>query len=222
MTAAGKPPEPTESERRLAESTTLHTIGYGSRSMAEFVDLLDAHGIDYLVDVRSRPFSRYRPEFSKEPLAAELEAIGFTYLWMGEQLGGIPDDPAYYTEEGDPDRAKIAASSAFEAGIARLERAFHKKARLCLMCAELKPEACHRAKIIGEELARRGIPLAHIDERGRLIGQAEALDRITRGQNDLFDDLLAGASASTRQETPVPPNRIDEEAVDPESDGGAV
>ena len=39
----------------------LLTIGYGSkRSLDDFIQLLQTHGVDYLVDVRTRPFSKFR------------------------------------------------------------------------------------------------------------------------------------------------------------------
>ena len=68
----------------------IYTIGYGSRSIEEFVEVLQRFDIAYLVDVRSAPYSRYKPEFSKAELAAELQRFGIRYLFMGDTLGGQP------------------------------------------------------------------------------------------------------------------------------------
>ncbi|WP_238194056.1 DUF488 domain-containing protein, partial [Methylobacterium frigidaeris] len=51
----------------------IYTIGYGSRSIEEFIEVLHQHEIAYLIDVRSAPYSRYKPEFSKAALVKELE-----------------------------------------------------------------------------------------------------------------------------------------------------
>ena len=48
----------------------IYTIGHGSRSLEEFVSLLQNYQIQYLIDVRSQPYSRYVPHFSKaEPIS---------------------------------------------------------------------------------------------------------------------------------------------------------
>ena len=48
----------------------IYTIGYGSRSLDDFVSVLKTHDIGYLIDVRSAPYSRFKPEFSKNALEA--------------------------------------------------------------------------------------------------------------------------------------------------------
>lgn len=77
--------------------TPIYTIGYGSRSIEELIEVLHAHQISFLIDVRSAPYSRYKPEFSKAPLANELEQHGVRYVFMGDTLGGRPDDETCYT-----------------------------------------------------------------------------------------------------------------------------
>ena len=54
------------------------------------------------------------------------------------------------------------------------------------MCSEGRPEQCHSSKLIGEALSAAGIPVCHIDEDGALFSQTEVIDRLTRGQLDLF------------------------------------
>ena len=78
----------------------IYTIGYGSRSIEQFVEVLQRYKIAYLVDVRSAPYSRYKPEFSKVELASELQRHGIRYLFMGDTLGGRPNDENCYDEDG--------------------------------------------------------------------------------------------------------------------------
>ena len=43
----------------------LYTIGYGARTLEAFIAALQAQRIAYVVDVRSAPYSKFKPEFSR-------------------------------------------------------------------------------------------------------------------------------------------------------------
>jgi uncharacterized protein (DUF488 family) len=165
----------------------IYTIGYGARSLAEFLELLEGHDIVYLVDVRSTPYSRFKPEFSKDALGRAVQEQGIHYLYLGRQLGGQPDDPSCYID-GKVDYAAVRQLPAFQEGIDRLERAYRQGRRVALMCSEGKPELCHRSKLIGQSLVEREIPVLHIDENDRLLSQDEVTERIDGGQLNLFGE----------------------------------
>ena len=82
--------------KKLSTAIPIYTIGYGNRSIAELIEVLHQHAIAYLIDVRSAPYSRYKPEFSKALLANELEQHSIRYVFMGDALGGRPDDETCY------------------------------------------------------------------------------------------------------------------------------
>lgn len=165
----------------------IYTIGYGERTVAALVAVLQRYQIDYLVDVRTAPYSRYKPEFSKAELSAALRQAGFKYVFMGDQLGGRPTDPACYTD-GKVDYDKVQATAAYQQGIERLRSAFAQQQRIVLMCSEGKPEQCHRSKLIGATLDKLGIPLVHIDESDEAQSQEQVIVRLTDGQLSLFGD----------------------------------
>jgi uncharacterized protein (DUF488 family) len=165
----------------------IYTIGYGARSLAEFLEVLKAHGIAYLLDVRSTPYSRFKPEFSKDALGSALEEQGIRYLWMGRELGGQPDDPSCYVD-GKVDYAAVGQLPAYREGLERLERACRQELRVALMCSEGKPELCHRSKLLGRSLVERDIQVRHIDENDQLLSQAEVIERLTGGQLNLFGE----------------------------------
>ena len=171
------------------QRTPIYTIGYGARSLDEFLALLDANRIEYLIDVRTAPYSRYKPEFSKEALEASLKAHGFRYLYLGDSLGGRPDDPTCYVD-GKVDYGRVGERPFYQGGIARLQGAFAQGRRVVLMCSEGRPEECHRSKLIGATLAGLGIPVAHIDENGELCTQAQVQERLDGPQLGLFDEPL--------------------------------
>jgi uncharacterized protein (DUF488 family) len=166
-------------------SQPLFTIGYGARTLDEFIATLKANRIEYLVDVRTAPYSKFKPEFSKDLLQHHVERAGIRYLFMGDALGGQPKDPACHTD-GKVDYDKVRAQPWFQQGIVRLRKAVELGRRVALMCSEGRPEQCHRSKMIGEALAAAGIPVRHIDEDGGLLTQAEVIHRLTKGQMDLF------------------------------------
>jgi uncharacterized protein (DUF488 family) len=165
----------------------IYTIGYGARDLAEFLEVLKRHDIAYLLDVRSTPYSRFKPGFSKDALAQALREAGIRYLFLGRQLGGQPDDPSCYLD-GKVDYAAVSRLPAFREGLDRVERAYRQGRRVALMCGEGKPELCHRSKLIGPSLADRDISVLHIDENGELLTQDEVIARLTGGQRSLFGE----------------------------------
>lgn len=168
-------------------NTPIYTIGYGAREIEAFLSVLQANQIQYLVDLRSSPYSSYKPEFSKKSLQNFLEANGIRYLFMGDALGGQPDDATCYTD-GKVDYEKVAQRPFYRAGIERLHEASRQGWRVALMCSEGKPENCHRSKLVGRTLTAERIEVLHIDEKDALISQKDVLLRLTGGQPSLFGD----------------------------------
>jgi uncharacterized protein (DUF488 family) len=169
------------------DTVPVHTIGYGSRSLDDFVSLLKAHQIDYLIDVRSAPYSRFKPEFSRTALERHLNTHSIRYVYLGDKLGGQPDDPTCYLD-GKVVYEEVRQRPTFIEGLARVETAFRRRLRVALMCSEGKPEQCHRSKLIGQALAERGVPVVHIDEENALVSQADIVYELTDGQLSLFGD----------------------------------
>ena len=174
-------PSPAPPSPAASSGAALLTVGYGKRSGAEFLALLREHGVEFLLDVRSAPCSKFKPEFNKEPLAAALRAAGIRYVFMGDALGGRPGAPECLTD-GEVDYAKVRQQPFFQAGLARLRKAYEQGRRVALMCGEERPEQCHRSRLIGAALDALGLPVRHVDENGRLLTQTQVMDRLTGGQ----------------------------------------
>lgn len=162
----------------------LTSIGYGDRPWSEFIERLQRHNVRFLIDVRSQPRSR-QPEFNAETLELLLSKVGIRYVFMGDTLGGKPDDPCCYVD-GKIDYARCEQRSAFQTGMSRLRSAMAGGHRVALMCSELDPERCHRSKLIGQALQKDGIELTHIDRDGERVSQHAVISRITGGQEALF------------------------------------
>ena len=140
-------------QERQADQDAAHicTIGYGARELDAFLDLLRAESIEYLLDVRSAPYSSCRPEFSSGSLDKAVRLAGIHYLYLGCELGVQPDEPSCYLD-GKVDYTAVRRLPRFQEGIERLKRAYCQGQRVALMCSEGKPELCHRSELIGEVL----------------------------------------------------------------------
>ena len=167
--------------------TPIYTIGYGSRTMDQFIAGLQRYGIRYLADVRTAPYSRFKPEFSKTALESALHAADIRYVYMGDTLGGQPTDPDCYTD-GKVDYEKVKTKEFYRQGIDRIRTAFEQQQSVALMCSEGKPEQCHRSKLIAVSLLDIGVVVEHIDENDRIKRQDEVIFTLTGGQLGLFGD----------------------------------
>ena len=143
----------------------IYTIGHSDHAWERFSTLLKQHGIRALVDVRSKPVSRWAAFANKRTLPGLLVEEGVKYLYMGELLGGKPSDPACYDDKGILDYSKIRSTPYFRAGISELLE-FSEDARVVLMCAEEAPAKCHRTLLISPALEEAGVRVLHIRKDG--------------------------------------------------------
>lgn len=156
----------------------LYTIGHGNRKAEDFLRLLQKYDISYLVDVRSVPYSRFNPQYNQPSLKSFLENNNIQYVFMGNELGGRPQDPGCYDDEGHIDYSKVIQKDFFRKGIERLKTASEKKLALAFMCSESNPADCHRTRMIGIVLNAEGIPLKHIDKTGEIKNQETVMAEI--------------------------------------------
>jgi uncharacterized protein (DUF488 family) len=170
------------------QNAPLLTFGYGARRLEEAVRLLKQHDVEFLVDVRSVPWSRFQPDFSQDHLVDALRGHGIRYLFMGAPLGGRPDEPECYDSDGRVDYRACARRPAFRSGIDRLVTAAAAGYRIAIMCSEGRPEDCHRTKLVSEALVEAGVDVRHLDERNELRSHTEILDRLRGSQMALIDD----------------------------------
>lgn len=142
----------------------LYTVGHSTRSIEELLAMLGEHGIELLVDVRRFPGSRRHPHFAHDALAEAVRAAGIECRWV-EALGGRrsrrPDSPhtawrvpafAGYADHMDtPEWQRAAADLLAEA----------RRRAVAVMCAEARPEQCHR-RLIADHAIASGMPVTDI------------------------------------------------------------
>lgn len=171
---------------------TVYTVGHSAHLSEVFSELLAKHAIQVLVDVRSAPYSRYAPQFDRELLQRGLHEVGIKYLFLGRELGGRPNNQAYYDSDGHVLYSRVTTDAAFVSGIERLERGMAEY-RVALMCGEEDPAHCHRRLLVARVLIERGHEVLHIRGDGRVESdEAVALESgksLVNEQPALFAEL---------------------------------
>jgi uncharacterized protein (DUF488 family) len=135
------------------------TIGHSTRTLEEFIGLLQAHGATRVVDVRTVPRSRHNPQFNKTSLSRALKKVGLGYVHL-PGLGGLRHAKRDSLNVGWRNvsfrgYADYMQTPEFEQGLEELIRLANQD-RIALMCAEAVPWRCHRS-LIADALLVRGI-----------------------------------------------------------------
>jgi uncharacterized protein (DUF488 family) len=145
-------------------TSTIFTVGHSTHPIEEFVDLLGAHGVSQLVDIRTIAKSRHNPQFWEEAMRESLPENGIAYQRL-ESLGGLrpttKDSPnGEWKNKSFRGYADYMQTDAFEAGLAEL-LALSQKKPTAIMCAEAVPWRCHRS-LVGDALIVRGVEVLDI------------------------------------------------------------
>lgn len=146
----------------------IWTVGHSTRSGEEFTQILLAHDVEVLVDVRTFPSSRRYPQFNKAELAVALNKNQIDYQHE-PRLGGRrrprPDSHnSAWRNEQFRGYADHMESEEFKNGVRELLELASSK-RVAVMCAEAVWWRCHRS-LIADYLKAHGHEVIHIlDEK---------------------------------------------------------
>src|SRR5262245_41646675 len=119
---------------------TFFTIGHSTRSLELLIDVLQAHSIQTLVDIRAFPLSRRLPHFNRESLERTLPEAGIRYIWM-KDLGGrrkksLAESPnVALRNDSFRNYADYMLTPQFDRAIAELIK-IGEQSRTAYMCAE--------------------------------------------------------------------------------------
>ena len=149
-------------------NNVIYTIGHSNHPPELLLKLLTETKIELLADVRSYPSSHWVSHANPHDLKQILKSAGIRYLYLGDVLGGHPDDSnCYDLQTGEPNYEVIQSKEEFQQGLSTLLEAL-KRYRVCVMCAEEDPSFCHRNLLVGEGLRRKGIQILHIRGNGEI------------------------------------------------------
>ncbi len=148
----------------LPEAPLVLTIGHSTHPLILFIQMLRAHAVTLVADVRTVPRSRHNPQFNRDTLPRDLEAASIGYLHLAG-LGGWrsprPDSPNQgWHSPAFRGYADYLLTPEFEGHLQGLMD-LARRQRLALMCAEAVPWRCHRS-LIADALLVRGFRVEHI------------------------------------------------------------
>ncbi|MCC8107241.1 MAG: DUF488 domain-containing protein [Clostridiales bacterium] len=171
----------------------LFTVGHSVHKPDFFADLLNQYHINYLLDVRSTPYSRYAEWYNRENLSVWLKNLDIHYSFMGKYFGARQPEAELYSPEGYLDFEKVTASERFRIGLENVKKGLAQGNRIAFMCTEKDPIDCHRAIMVARAFELKGMEVEHILPDGSLQSQNELGQRLLqryfpdRNQLSLFD-----------------------------------
>lgn len=150
---------------------TVYTIGHSTHDKKKFVEMLKAHGIRLLIDVRTIPKSRKVPHYNSDVLEEYLRKNKILYVHM-PQLGGLRHYSGDSLNTGWRNLsfrgyADYMHSNEFWKGIDDL-MIYAKDSDAAIMCAEALPWRCHRS-LIADALLSKGVKVVHILSAAKLL-----------------------------------------------------
>lgn len=165
------------------------TIGHSTLPLETFLAILERAGVTAVADVRSSPFSRRLPYFSKDELRPALKANGIKYVFLGKELGGRPRASNLYCD-GIANYEKMAQEPEFLKGLDRVMGGAREHT-IVLMCSEHDPLDCHRCLLVGRALAEHDLSVGHILNNGRVAEQQEIEEKLLILSGGSSDDMFA-------------------------------
>lgn len=166
----------------------LFTIGYSPHTLDSFLSILRKYKITALVDVRSSPYSQFKPEFNQKSLKEFLKTHNIAYVFLGDYCGARVEDPSCYVN-GKVDYKLVAENQKFKEGLERIKKGMEKFC-VALMCAEKDPITCHRTILICRNLLTAGIKIKHILGNGKTEDQRDSENRLMKLFNLYHPDFF--------------------------------
>ena len=158
----------------------VYTIGHSNHTIDYFRELLEAHNVNCVIDVRSVPASAYNPQFNKDSLSNYLKFNNITYLHFGDEFGARHTEKDLLDDFGKVDFDNVRKTEKFLLGVERLKGGLSKGFTVALMCSEAEPFDCHRFSLISYYLVRNGFIVRHILKDKTIIENSELEIRLLK------------------------------------------
>ena len=190
----------------VAEFPAVYTVGHSTRTISEFVELLNKGRVELVVDIRHVPRSRTNPQFNLDILPESLAAwqIGHTQI---SELGGLrgksktvpPEVNGFWLNQSFHNYADYALSSQFHLGLSRLLELSERR-RCAIMCSEAVWWRCHR-RIVADYLLNAGRKVFHLMGSAR-VETAKLTEAATTEGDVLVYPTTGGLSSAALRTRP--------------------
>src|SRR5664280_1638951 len=141
-----------------------YTIGHSTRTIEEFIELLESYEIETVVDVRTMAKSRHNPQYNEDNLRNSLSRKDIGYIHL-KGLGGLRHTTkasinTAWQNASFRGYADYMQTTQFQENLDRLIDMIKDKPA-AIMCAEALPWRCHRS-LIGDALLIQNITVIDI------------------------------------------------------------
>ena len=151
---------------------TIYTVGHSTRSLEQFVALIQSFAVQTVVDIRTVPRSRTNPQYNIDTLAESLAEVAIGYCQI-VALGGLRNKSkiiaaevnGFWQNRSFHNYADYALGDEFDGGLTQL-LALAETQHCAIMCAEAVWWRCHR-RIVTDYLLMRGVAVVHIMGLGK-------------------------------------------------------
>ena len=143
-------------------NNVLMSIGHSQHQVEYFVYLLKTHEVNYVIDVRSTPYSQFAPDYNRENIKNILKDNAIEYAFMGAFFGARPKDSSLYLPDGYLNFRKVEDSLKFKKGFNNVVKGVDRGYRIAFMCTEKDPIECHRAILVTYAFYKAGYSIEHI------------------------------------------------------------
>ncbi len=169
----------------------LYTIGHSTYPQFHFLELLRKYDIQYVLDVRSTPFSKYASQYNSDCLREYLGPNGIQYAAMGKYFGARWKDRSMYHANGYVDFEAVRNSDIFIKGKMNVLKGL-ENFNIALMCTEKAPIDCHRAIMVARGFELDGVDVKHILHDFSCITQNEITTSSRTGKKYFHKDDNCG------------------------------
>ena len=153
------------------------TIGHSNHSIENFVKILKKWKIEYLIDIRSIPYSKHAKQFNKEELMKQVLKSGLQYRYLGNKVGG-GIIRFHNSSHNTPKLKELRSNEKFVSGIKIINTFISKNKKIALMCSENDPFTCHRFFLVSYSLQKKKVKINHILYNGDVIKNKALEDKL--------------------------------------------
>lgn len=164
---------------------TIFTIGYaGFSEISDFLKELKQNRINYIIDVRSIPYSKYHLSYNRENIKKILNDKGIRYENFDKEFGARQMDSKLQVN-GKVSFQLFSNSDIFKSGVEKVEKIINDGYNICFMCTEVEPRFCHRGILISRVFYNKGYSIIHLITKKPSLTQEELEKNML---NDFFPD----------------------------------